>query len=133
LPFYGFWLSIGVPCAMYVRRYVLWGEAAPRRPILCAVAWLGLWLPALSYYLTGWYWYITQRDLSSAWLLIPLCGPENMVVGTVVPALAATVVFAAGLVMSMLRRRPWLVMVGAWLAPWAHELAYLSVVSDVIC
>ena len=41
--------------------------------------------------------------------------------------MAAAVVFAAGLTVSGVVDRPWLVVVGAWLAPWAHEFAFTMV------
>ena len=133
LPFFGFWLSFAVPIAVHLLRRELWGAAASRSPLLAVLVWVGLWLPALSYSLTGWYWALTGRDLSTAWLPLPLCGPENMVVGTLVPALAAVVVFAVGLTLSILARRPWIVIIGAWLAPWAHELTFTAVVPEWIC
>jgi hypothetical protein len=54
-----------------------------------------------------------------------------VIVGSVVPALAAVVVFAAGLTVAAVVDRPWLVVVGAWLAPWAHELAFTAVVTHM--
>jgi hypothetical protein len=133
LPFFGIWLSLAVPFAVHFGRRQLWGAAALRSPLLAVLVWVGLWLPALSYSLTGWYWALTGRDLSTAWLLLPLCGPENIVVGTLVPAVAAAVVFAVGLALSTLARRPWIVIIGAWLAPWAHELTFTAVVPEMIC
>ena len=57
----------------------------------------------------------------------PIQGPTPFIVGTLVPALAAAVVFAVGLKVSAVVDRRWLVIVGAWLAPWAHELAFIRV------
>ena len=133
VPFLGIVLSLAVPIAMHLGRRELWDVAVPRSPLLAVVVWIGLWLPAISYSLTGWYWTLTGRDLSTAWLLLPLCGPVPIVVGTLVPALAAAVVFAVGLKLSAVMDRPWLVIVGAWLAPWAHELAFTTVVSQMDC
>ena len=133
VPALGFWLSLALPVVLHGGRRRLWGAAAPRRPLIAALVWVGLWLPAVSYVLTGWYWALTGRDLSTAWLLLPLCGPENLVVGTVVPALAATAVFAVGLGASVWRAQPWLAVLGAWLAPWAHELASFAVTPEMIC
>ena len=132
LPLVGVWLSLAVPVALHLGRRILWGSAAPSRAFLAVLVWLGLWLPALSHALTGWYWLLTGRDLSTAWLLFPLCGPDSTV-GVVVPALAGTAVFAAGLVASVLRRQPWLAVAGAWLAPWAHELALAATATEMIC
>ena len=133
VPFYGILFSLAVPIVMYIGRRELWDAAVRRIPLIAILTWIGLWLPAFSYSLTGWYWMLTGRDLSTAWLLIPLCGPTPIVVGTLVPALAAAVVFAIGLAVSGVANRPWLVIVGAWLAPWAHELAFTLVVTRMEC
>jgi len=127
LPFRGFWLSLFVPFVLYFTRRELWGAAAPRGRLLAVLVWVGLWLPAVSYFFTGWYWVLTGDEISTAWLLIPLCGPNNVVVATWVPALVATVMFASGLAVSIYLRRPWVVAVAAWLAPWAHQLTFTAV------
>ena len=133
VPLFGVLISLAVLIALLVVRRELWDADAGRIRLLAVLVWIGLWLPAFSYSLTGWYWMLTGRDLSTAWLLIPLCGPTPLVVGTLVPALAAAVVFAVGLAVSGVLRRPWLVVVGGWLAPWAHELAFTLVVSRMEC
>ena len=132
VPLLGFMISIAVLIALLVMRRELWGAAVRPSALLVVLVWVGLWLPALSYALTGWYWLLTGRDLSTAWLLFPLCGPDSPA-GVVVPALAGTAVFAAGLVASVLRRQPWLAVAGAWLAPWAHELALAATATEMIC
>lgn len=124
VPFFGVILSSAAAVVLYVGRNELWDVGVPRTPLLAVLAWIGLWLPAISYLFTGWYWYLTGRDISTAWLLFPMQGPANFVVGTLVPASAAVVVFAVGLNVAAVTDRPWLVVVGAWLAPWAHELAF---------
>jgi hypothetical protein len=131
-PFVGVWISLLIPFALHRGRHRLWGAAAPRQLRVALLAWVGLWLPAISYFFTGWYWALTGRDLSTAWLLLPLCGPDNGA-GLIVPALAATAIYAAGFVASILRRQPWLVVAGAWLAPWAHELAFAATTAHMIC
>ena len=131
LPLVGVWLSLAVPVGLHLGRRTLWGEAAPRRAFRAVLAWLGLWSLALGYALTGW-WGLTELGMSTAWLLLPLCGPDGTV-GVVVPALVATLVFAAGLVASVLRRQPWLVVAGAWLAPWAHQLTLAATATQMIC
>jgi hypothetical protein len=133
VPFYGIVLSLAVPIVIYIGRRELWDATVRRIPLIAVLVWIGLWLPAFSYSLTGWYWLLTGRDLSTAWLLLPLCGPTPIVVGTLVPALAAAVVFAIGLAVSGVLNRPWLVVVGGWLAPWAHELAFTMVVTRMEC
>jgi hypothetical protein len=131
LPFVGVWLSLALPVGLHLGRRALWGPAAPPRASLAVLTWLGLWLLALGYVLTGW-WGLSEVGMSTAWLLLPLCGPDSTV-GLVVPALVATAVFAAGLVASVLRRQPWLVVAGAWLAPWAHQLALAATATEMIC
>ena len=133
LPFFGFWLSFLIPLLVHVKREALWGAAGPRWPWLAVLLWVGLWWPAVSYYLTGgWYWHVTGRDLSTSWLLLPLCGPDS-VPGFIVPALVAPAVFGAALAASVRLRRPWLLLVGAWAAPWAHELTFVAVGSRIGC
>ena len=39
----------------------------------------------------------------------------------------------AGLVASVLRTQPWLAVAGAWLAPWAHQLALAATATTMIC
>jgi hypothetical protein len=130
---YGFLLSLAVLIALLVVRRELWGAAVPRSALLVLVVWVGLWMPGISHFLTGWYWTLTGREVSTAWLLLPLCGPVPYLIGTLAPAVAAAVVFAVGLTVSGVLNRPWLVVVGAWLAPWAHQLAYTMVVSYGDC
>ena len=132
LPFFGIWLSAVILLAVHLRRRRLCGAGAPRRPLLAVLVWLGLWLPAISYSLTGWYWEVAGRDLSTAWLLLPLCGPEGMA-GLVVPAVVATLVFAAGLAASVVRANPWMAVAAAWIAPWSHELALVALGSEMVC
>jgi hypothetical protein len=127
VPLYGLLLSLAVLIALLVVRRELWGGAVPRSALLAVLVWVGLWLPAISDFFTGWYWTLAGRDLSTAWLILPMQGPADIIVGTLVPALAAAVVFAVGLTVSAVMDRPWLVIVGAWLAPWAHELAFTMV------
>ena len=131
LPLVGVWLSLALPVGLHLGRRALWGQAASPRASLAVLTWIGLWSLALGYVLTGW-WGLADLGTSTAWLLFPLCGPDSTV-GVVVPALAATAVFAAGLVASVLRRQPWLVVAGAWLAPWAHELALAATGTEMIC
>jgi hypothetical protein len=133
VPFYGLPISLAVPIVLLVARREFWGAAVPRSALLAVLVWIGLWLPAISYFFTGWYWYLTGHEISTGWLLIPLCGPVPYVVGTLVPATAATVVFAAGLTVAWVAHRPWLLVVAAWLTPWAHQLAFDLVVSYGDC
>ena len=127
VPFFGFIISIAVLIVLLIMRRELWGAAVPPSALLVVLVWIGLWLPAISYRFTEWYWYLTGREISTGWLLFPIQGPTPFIVGTLVPALAAAVVFAIGLKVAASTDRRWLVIVGAWLAPWAHELAFIMV------
>ena len=126
VPFFGIVLSVVAAVLVFSAQRELWDVGEPRAALLAVLVWIGLWLPAMSYLFTGG-WDGYPRDISTAWLLLPIQGPANLVVGTLVPALAAVVVFAVGLKVSVVMHRPWLVIVGAWLAPWAHELAFYTV------
>jgi hypothetical protein len=121
VPLLGFMVSIAVLIALLVMRRELWGAAVRPSALLVVLVWVGLWLPAVSYMTTGWYWYLTGGEVSTGWLLFPIQAPSDL--GILVAALAAAVVFAVGLTVSAVLHRPWLVVVGAWLAPWAHQLA----------
>lgn len=85
VPLFGLLLSLAVLIALLVVRRELWGAAVPRSALLAVLVRVGLWLPAISYSLTGWYWKLTERDLSTAWLLLPMQGPADMIVGTLGP------------------------------------------------
>ena len=125
MPLFGFLIPLAVLITLVIMRRELWGAAGPRIALLAVLFWIGLWLPAISYRFTEWYWYLTGRELSTGWLLFPIQAPSS--VGWLVPAVAAAVVVAVGLAVSVVMHRPWLVIVGAWLAPWAHELAFSMV------
>jgi hypothetical protein len=127
VPFFGFLISFAVLIALVVMRRDLWGAAGPRIALLAVLVWVGLWLPAITYIPTAWYLTLTGRELSTSWLALPLWAPSPIAAGTLVPALAAAVVFAVGLTVSAIVDRPWLVVLGAWLAPWAHQLAFTRV------
>lgn len=121
VPLLGFMMTIAVLIALLVMRRELWDAAVRPSALLVVLVWVGLWLPAVSYMTTGWYWYLTGGEVSTGWLLFPMQAPSNL--GILVAALAAAAVFGVGLTVSGVLHRPWLVVAGAWLAPWAHQLA----------
>ena len=126
LPFLGFPLSLLLPVLTHLYRRLLW-PPLPRQTSLVVswVAWLGLWLPALVHLTTGLslvrLWSIEQ---STAWLLIPLCGPVGPWT-TIGPAAAAALACLAGLGASTAWRRSWPWVVAAWAAPWVHQVTLL--------
>jgi hypothetical protein len=63
--------------------------------------------------------------LRSAWLAIPLCGPESAV-GWLVPAVAALLPYAAGCVLSVRRGRPILWPVATAAAAVVYELTLIA-------
>lgn len=132
IPFLGIVLSVVAPTVVLSARREVWDVGLRRAALLAVFVWIGLWLPAILSFFTDWVWLLTESDHSTTWLLLPLAGPENLVVGTLVPAAAAVVVFAVGLRVSVVLRRPWLVVVGAWLTPWAHALAFALVVTEMV-
>jgi hypothetical protein len=76
--------------------------------------------------------YRAGMSSSTFWLLIPLCGPDNRI-ALLVPAAAATGVCLLGLAMARVSRRPWPWVVAAWLAPWAHLVAFSQVPHPFSC
>ena len=56
MPFYGVLISLGVLIALLAVRRELWGAAVPQSARLLVLVWVGLWLPAISSFLTSWYW-----------------------------------------------------------------------------
>jgi hypothetical protein len=115
-------LSVAVLVLTAVWRVRLWPGSSRLVGLLCSfLAWVGLWWPALAHVLLGWSFGLSS-EVSTSWLVLPLCGPLGA--GTVlVPAAAATALLALGLAVSHLRRQPWLWVLAAWLAPWTHHLA----------
>jgi hypothetical protein len=124
LPLYGLPLSLVLPFLTFGFRRQLWPGRTTALALICSLlAWLGLWWPAATSILTG--WSIAGAQLSTAWLVIPLCGPIGP--GTLVlPALAAAAACGLGLVISTLRRQPWVWVLAAWAAPWVHHLVLVT-------
>lgn len=108
----------------------------PGRSALWGVALLGfaaMWLPAVLA-LTGLARRLVEEESafplgSTAWLLLPLCAPEQQLP----PALVATAVFTVGAVVSAVVRRPWPWVLGALLSPLSYDAALSVLATDVSC
>ena len=66
---------------------------------------------------------------STAWLLLPLCGPEQQVVS----ALVASAVYVAGAALSGVDQRPWPWVLGALLSALSYDLAVMILSIDFVC
>ena len=131
-PFYGVALSLTLPLLTHARRRYLWPSASRRASLLCSLlAWLGLWLPAVVDFTTPLF-YDAGIQLSTSWLLIPLCAPDRLA-AWFVPAAAAAVVGALGLAGAMARGHPWPWLAAAWLAPWAHLAVFSLMSTEFVC
>jgi len=125
VPFLGIFLSLLLPVVTHRYRRLLWPAVVRRTSIIVSLlAWLGLWWPALVYFLTG-FSLMASVEQSTAWLLIPLCGPVAPG-ATIGPATGAALVGLLGLVVAVGWRRPWPWIAGAWAAPWVHQVVLLS-------
>ena len=132
LPLYGLPISLCLPILAVSFRQQLWEGSTRRLCLLCGVlAWVGLWWPAIVGFVTGWVLGAAE-PISTAWLLIPLCGPDGPGV-IALPALVAGLVNATGLVASVVARQPWLWVAAAWVAPWAHHLVLAALPHQYIC
>jgi hypothetical protein len=132
VPFFGFLLSVVIPVIAIGQRDVLW-PTVPRRVVNIAaiLALMGLWLPALVDFFTP-FFYARGMEVSTGWLIIPLCGPEDLVTW-VLPAVAAALLVGVGVAFSVLRRTPWYWVVAMWLAPWAHMVVFYALPHEIVC
>lgn len=131
-PFYGVALSLALPVVTHLGRRHLWPDACRRTSLVCSLlAWVGLWLPAIVDFSTPLF-YNAGIQISTSWLLIPLCGPDSRA-AWFVPAAAAATVCALGLAVAMAQRRPWAWLAAAWLAPWAHYAVLSLMSTEFIC
>jgi hypothetical protein len=122
IPFLGFWLSplMILLIAIYLRG-VLWPTATRSDAVRAGVlAVIGLWLPAV------------LTEASTRWLIMPLCGPMELV-ALVLPAATAVLVVAAGVTLSAVQRTPWFWVVAMWLAPWAHMAVFSVLSPEIVC
>lgn len=131
-PFFGLVASLCIPFVTHMFRRHLWPEASNIHSISWSLlAWVGLWLPAVVGFITPGF-FADGVDVSTSWLIIPLCAPTALS-AVVVPALAATVTCLAGLLGAVVTRRGWLWVVAAWLAPWVHYLVFLQLPHEFLC
>jgi hypothetical protein len=132
IPLIGLPLSLILPLLTHRLRRYLWSPVPSRSSLIWSlVAWAGLWWPALLGLFTpllSW----AGIEISTSWLIIPLCGPDNLA-AVIVPALAAAVVCALGAAGASVIRHPWPWVLTAWLAPWAHQLTLALLPHEMIC
>jgi hypothetical protein len=136
LPFFGFLASLALPCITHAARRYLWPEASGTQSIIWSLmAWAGLWLPAL----LGIFALVTAGSemvggltVSTMWLVMPLCAPDNLN-ALLLPALAAAVTCLAGLLGAAATRRGWTWVAAAWLAPWMHYLISAQIPHEFFC
>jgi hypothetical protein len=121
VPFFGLPISLCLPALTVIFREQLWSGVPLSHSVACSVvAWIGLWWPGITHILTGSNLGMST-EISTSWLIIPLCGPLGG--GTVIiPALAAAAICGAGLAAAIAKHQPWLWALAAWLAPWIHHL-----------
>jgi hypothetical protein len=131
-PFFGFVLSLALPVVTHRGRRYLWPSTSRRTSLVCSLlAWVGLWLPAIVDFSTPLF-YEAGLQVSTSWLIIPLCGPDSPA-AWFVPAVAAATVCALGLAAAMAHRRPWAWLAAAWLAPWVHYAAFSLMATEFVC
>lgn len=132
MPLIGFLASLCLPFATHTLRRYLWPEASNAHSMSWSVlAWAGLWLPGLVGIFTSAF-NDAGVDISTTWLIIPLCAPTG--ISTVlVPALAAAVTCLVGLLAAAKTRRGWLWVVAAWLTPWVHYLVFSELPHEFFC
>ena len=95
VPFYGPLVSVVLPLWTHGKREALWPTASGRASLWCSVAaWVGLWCPALLDLFTPVFWNAGVQ-ISTSWLVIPLCGPD-VAAATYAPALVASGVCIVG-------------------------------------
>lgn len=142
LPVLGFWLPLlGVFASLGLVRLVvpqagprLWG---PSRGPWRGVALLGfgaMWLPAVLAFVGVFYFLWGEgsaADLigSTSWLFLPLCGPTQ----PLVPTLVASAVYVAGAGLSGVVHRPWPWVLGALLSALSYDLVMFALSVDLIC
>lgn len=121
VPFYGPLLSLSLPVLTFIQRENLWPNSPWAASLMCSVlAWICLWWPALGHFFLGWSLGLSS-EVSTSWLIIPLCGPVGPWT-TLAPAAAAAVLCVVGLTLSSRAQQPWLWVVAACGSPWVHHL-----------
>jgi hypothetical protein len=134
IPFLGFLVSGPLILATVVtRRRILWPAGTPGRgPFFGGVvAVTGLWLPGLLGFVTPVFYWLGV-EVSTSWLIIPLCGPE-LAVTWVLPAVAASLFVGAAVAISARPNLQGLWLVAMWLAPWVHMAVFQVLPHDIMC
>ncbi len=136
LPLIGFLASLSLPFVTHAARRYLWPETSRAHSIVWSLmAWVGLWLPALlslfALVSTGTEVVVGPR-VSTMWLVMPLCAPDNLN-ALMLPALMAAVFCLAGLLCAAATRRAWPWVAAAWLAPWVHYLVFSQIPHEFFC
>lgn len=132
VPFLGLLASLFVPLMTHTSRRHLWPEASKTHSIIWSLlAWAGLWLPGLVGIFTSSF-YAAGVEVSTTWLIIPLCAPTGLT-AVLIPALAAAATCLAGLTAAVVTRRGWWWVVAAWLAPLVHHLVFSQVPHEFFC
>ena len=131
-PFYGFAISLALPVVTHRGRRFLWPATSRQTSLVCSLlAWVGLWLPAIVDFSTPLF-FNAGVQISTSWLIIPLCGPDSLA-AWFLPAAAAAAVCAGGLAWAMVHGRPWAWLVAAWLAPWVHQVVLSLMSTEFVC
>jgi len=105
-------------------------DLSPRVPSR-RVAWAGLWLPGVIGFLAQGF-YASSVEVSTTWLLLPLCAPTGLS-AVLLPALAAAVTCLAGMYVAAVSRNGWAWVITAWLAPWVHFLVFSQLPHEFFC
>ena len=136
LPFFGLFASLCLPLVTHTARRYLWPEAPNAYSIGWSLtAWVGLWLPGLLSVMTPLFAGPEGDgglEISTGWLVIPLCGPDSLN-AVLLPALAASATCLAGLLGAVATRRGWSWVAAAWLAPWVHHLVFTQIPHEFFC
>lgn len=132
LPLLGLLFSVVLPLATHASRRHLWPDASQGLSLIWSLlAWAGLWLPGFIDLFTP-VFVTAGAEVSTTWLIIPLCAPSGSA-AVLIPALAAAVCCLAGLLGALATRTGWLWVAGAWLAPWVHSLVFSQVPHEFFC
>ena len=135
LPVLGFWLPLLgflVSLALVLRLVPwagprLWTPAGGRRRGVALLGFGAMWLPAALAFLGVLY---PNDDFgSTAWLLLPLCAPEQVIA----PTLTASAVYVAGAALSGVLRRPWPWVLGALLSALSYDLVIVVLSIGSVC
>lgn len=141
LPVLGFWLPfLGLVASCVLALTVvpaagarLWGAGRGSRRGVALLGLIALWLPAVLAFSGVLYpAFGADGDYplgSTAWLLLPLCAPEQVVL----PTLVATAVHVTGAAVSGAVRRPWPWLLGSLLSALSYDLVILVLSIDSVC